>query len=423
MTADRQLLPFWLLASLTACGHAPDEARAPTPFSEHPEGLWYDTRFAPRAALMSPEERAERSRLGCIGYTEAAAEAPTEVGVTVWDRERAESGLNLYCSGHGAEAVLMDMSGEVLHSWSYPYEKLADAPPLEEPYQGAWRRVHLFPDGSLLTIHEGLALVKVDRDSQLLWHRLLPVHHDFDVTDNGHLFVLTREPRDEPSLCSTAAILEDGIAELDASGKLLRQTSLVDALRNSHWASLLVEAARKGGDILHTNTLEILRERPQVPHAAFRPGRALVCFRELDAIAVVDLALERVEWLQRGPWLGPHQPSVLPNGQLMVFDNMGNSGFSRVVAYDVGKEAIVWQYAGEPAESFFSIFSGSAQRLRSGNTLVTESYQGRAFEVTPEGDIVWEFVSPHRAGAKNELVAVLFDVVRLPSGAQMAWLH
>ncbi|HSN89535.1 MAG TPA: hypothetical protein VL025_22425, partial [Thermoanaerobaculia bacterium] len=52
--------------------------------------------------------------------------------------------------------------------------------------------------------------------------------------------------------------------------------------------------------------------------------------------------------------------------------------------------------------------------LPNGNTLLTESENGRAIEVTPEGRIVWELYNPHRAGESNELVAVLFEVVRLP---------
>ena len=38
---------------------------------------------------------------------------------------------------------------------------------------------------------------------------------------------------------------------------------------------------------------------------------------------------------------------------------------------------------------------------------------GRALEVTPAGDIVWEYLNPHRAGDHDELIAVLWDVVRL----------
>ena len=35
------------------------------------------------------------------------------------------------------------------------------------------------------------------------------------------------------------------------------------------------------------------------------------------------------------------------------------------------------------------------QRLANGNTLITESVNGRAFEVTADGRIVWEFLAPH----------------------------
>src|SRR6059036_3002382 len=38
--------------------------------------------------------------------------------------------------------------------------------------------------------------------------------------------------------------------------------------------------------------------------------------------------------------------------------------------------------------------SRSIQRLPNGNTLITESSFGRLFEVTREGEIVWEYVSP-----------------------------
>jgi len=59
--------------------------------------------------------------------------------------------------------------------------------------------------------------------------------------------------------------------------------------------------------------------------------------------------------------------------------------------------------------------------LPNGNTLITESENGKAFEVTPEGKIVWEFFNPHRAGDNNELIAALYDVVRYDQN-QFDWL-
>jgi hypothetical protein len=43
----------------------------------------------------------------------------------------------------------------------------------------------------------------------------------------------------------------------------------------------------------------------------------------------------------------------------------------------------------------YSSFISSAQRLPNGNTLITEGACGRILEVTPEYDIVWEYISPY----------------------------
>jgi hypothetical protein len=52
---------------------------------------------------------------------------------------------------------------------------------------------------------------------------------------------------------------------------------------------------------------------------------------------------------------------------------------------------------------------------------VTESSRGRAFEVTPEGAIVWELHSPHRAGSQRQFVASLLEGLRLPPDFGASW--
>ncbi|MHC4720712.1 MAG: arylsulfotransferase family protein, partial [Planctomycetota bacterium] len=47
-----------------------------------------------------------------------------------------------------------------------------------------------------------------------------------------------------------------------------------------------------------------------------------------------------------------------------------------------------------PPEKFFSKRRGSCQRLPNGNTLITESDEGRVFEITRGGETVWEFYEP-----------------------------
>ena len=58
-----------------------------------------------------------------------------------------------------------------------------------------------------------------------------------------------------------------------------------------------------------------------------------------------------------------------------------------------------------------------------GNTLITENDNGRATEVTRDGNIVWEFVNPKRAGSDNELIASLYEMLRLPADTPVEWAH
>jgi hypothetical protein len=57
-------------------------------------------------------------------------------------------------------------------------------------------------------------------------------------------------------------------------------------------------------------------------------------------------------------------------------------------------ESIEWEYRASPPEMFYSQIKGSNQRLPNGNTLICESQNGRAFEVTRDKEIVWEFYNP-----------------------------
>ena len=57
---------------------------------------------------------------------------------------------------------------------------------------------------------------------------------------------------------------------------------------------------------------------------------------------------------------------------------------------------IEWRYsARDNMTSFFSPHMGGAQRLPGSETLICEGNKGCVFEVTPDGDIVRDFLSRH----------------------------
>ena len=73
-------------------------------------------------------------------------------------------------------------------------------------------------------------------------------------------------------------------------------------------------------------------------------------------------------------------------------------GAGRYVVPDAGPfgpEELTWSYVAPTRTAFFSFFISGAHRLANGHTFITSGAQGRFFEVTPEGEIVWEYWSPY----------------------------
>jgi outer membrane protein assembly factor BamB len=313
----------------------------------------------------------------------------------------------------------MDRDGKVLHRWRQPLRRLW--PDLAKDPEMAkleyWRRAWLFPNGDLLGIYEGLGIVKLDARSHVLWSRRGGFHHDLQVMPDGRIWVLDRDGKVIPRINPEEGVLEDFVTVLSPDGEVVRRVSVLEAFERSRFAGLLGRMEREG-DVFHTNTLEVLDDRKDRlgdRDPAFRKGNVLLSVLKLDTIAVLDPEREVIVWARTGSWRRQHQPTFLDDGNLLMFDNRGPGGDpgrerSRVIEIDPRTGEVVWQYD----RNLFSKTLGSCQRLPNGNTLITESENGRALEVTRGGRVVWELYNPNRAGEHKELVAVLFEVIRLP---------
>ena len=77
-----------------------------------------------------------------------------------------------------------------------------------------------------------------------------------------------------------------------------------------------------------------------------------------------------------------------------IVDEKGNYILNKNKRF--GSEAPVWKYVAKDTLSFYGSFVSGAQRLKNGNTFINEGPRGRFFEVTPEGEIVWEYLNPYR---------------------------
>lgn len=430
--------------------------------------------LASAALGQQAEDDADRlERLQALPYAAWSPEtaAPDERGgVTRHVRERAWPGLNLYALPDRGEARLVDMEGRLVHRWASEAGQPAPSEGLREFFMG-WQHVALTARGELLAIVNRDRLLKLDADSAALWDQGLAVHHDLEATPDGGVHAIVDRLRVLKRRGGPRLVFDNEIVSLDVRGRVVRRVSLIDVLRSRPATAALFERrlervyarftdlrsllerkldkpagarARRAlvdarlpeldrafrgtlpatvdrglmallrdipgspADVLHTNAVVVLDR-----HVAGlgEPGDLLVSVRNLDLLAVVDPKTKRVRWTWGpGALERQHQPSVLPNGHLLVFDNRPARDRSRVVEVAPETGAIVWSYDGGERERFFSREMGGCQGLPNGNVLIVESEAGRAFEVTRAGEVVWEFLNPERLGTSR---AVLYRMERI----------
>ncbi len=166
-------------------------------------------------------------------------------------------------------------------------------------------------------------------------------------------------------------------------GNMIEIDEADDALYyNSRWDSTLFKVDRTSGDVL------------------WRLGEG----GDFDMLTPHD-----------HPWFGrSHAPEIQPDGNILFYDNgPSDRDYSRIVEYALDTTAmtasLVWEYDGsDDGNDWVTNALGDADRMPNGNTLVcagtmmAADSQSRIFEVTDDGELVWE-VFLRSAESEDEL--------------------
>ena len=213
------------------------------------------------------------------------------------------------------------------------------------------------------------------------------------------------------------------------------------------------------GDWLHINSVSTLGPNKwyDAGDERFHPENLIWDARNANLLVIISKETGKVVW-KLGPdfngnektkkigWIiGQHHFHMIPRGlpgegDLLVYDNGGWGGYgspnpasayglnharrdsSRVLQINPVTLEITWQYTAEEAgnfifdaSKFYSPYISSAQRLPNGNTLITEGSDGRLIEVTPEHEIVWEYINPYYTKLGNKYsLNMVYRAYRVP---------
>lgn len=334
-------------------------------------------------------------------------------GVTKYNQDKACPGLNVYASSNLPNAFLMDMEGKVLHSWSVKINK-----------GDAWYVVQPDKSGNIFIVArlDNLFLY-LDWDSAIKWKKEMIAHHDIAIADNEDVYVLSWKDKLVFVRGLPLPIMEDYVLVFSPSGELKKEISVYNIFKKDIPFSSVLQGyfcmfkyalnpatvmdlfnphktmnkrldvlRRIRVDVFHDNRIQIINRDI---NGLCKKGDLLLSLRNMNLIAIVDPEKEKLIWKWGSGNIDmQHYPSLLDNGNILVFDNGPHRGYSRILEINPLTGKIIWQYKTNPPQDFFSPYEGSCQRLPNGNTLICESGKGRVFEVTKDGEMVWEFYNP-----------------------------
>jgi hypothetical protein len=322
---------------------------------------------------------------------------------------------------HSSTVFLINMNGKVVHRWEVPLFAIS---------------ARLLPNGHLLFVGQsekmfpnrpgfgkfwiggGAGLIMdLDWDGKVLSKYEDPyMHHDCVRLPNGHTLYLAWEPVPQAlqkkirgGMIDTEfpghTMFNDYLVEIDGQGKVVWKWHANDHLdpdidiigpvyRREEWLHGNALAALPDGNILLTS-----RVTDDLLTIDRKSGQIL---SRWGSTSYLDKKTGRIEYHHGREILGgPHGGDVIaPDcpgaGHLICLDNGVYKFVSRAVEIDRTSNKLVWDSLPQIiARKPFSDFLGNAQRLPNGNTLICDGSNARFYQQTPQGELVWEYVSAY----------------------------
>ncbi len=393
------------------------------------------------AALALPLDASVRAEPGVF---------PT--GVTRYDPSKSYNSFVLFGGGDDI-THLIDMNGNEVHRWDYPGFPSG----IIDPALTGGERGHVMVELSTMkqddpAMFKGLPFIyhdksigELDWNGKVVWQwgtnapaGAAQQHHDWARLANGNTLVLSVLVHPLPGF-ALPKLVDEAIYEVTPKGDIVWRWIAGDHLDEFGWTpqELALVRATKQINFLTFNSM-----KPVGPNhwfdagdGRFNPDNILVGSRNANFVAIIEKKTGKIVWRlgpdypppEPGPRKlpapvdqisGQHDPQIIPEGlpgagNLLLLDDQGEAGFppvalsytggSRVLEINPVTKEIVWEYSATDSDwapwTFRTSFIGDVRRLPNGNTFIDEGMNGRFFQVTPAGEIVWEYVSPYFGGA------------------------
>ncbi|MBN1830620.1 MAG: aryl-sulfate sulfotransferase [Deltaproteobacteria bacterium] len=385
-------------------------------------------------------------------YAYEALSGPSQL--IQYKASKAYEGYTLFSPMFSDKTYIIDMLGNVVHVWEHKgdspglhyillengnilgntRERMGPKPKPGEPMPKSKQNPN--PNKGLNFGGGVKGLREIDWDGNVVWEWIPgpeqgSLHHDFVRLQNGNTMTNAWEHISKEEAITGGrnskqttdrGIATDVIYEIDPKGNVVwkwdawehRGMNSKNHLDINYITNVLPQYRFGNPDWIHLNAIDYNPETDQI----------LVDSREFGELYIIDHKTGEIVYRWGNPstygagdpptftttgdqiLFGPHNAQWIKEGlpgagNILIYNNgwaRPPVNYSSVIEMDPKTGEIVWEYKSKSENSFYSHHISGAQRLPNGNTFICSGNHGHLFEVTKEGEVVWEYINPVTSG-------------------------
>jgi len=277
--------------------------------------------------------------------------------------------------------VEVDMNGNIIWEWNFFDHVVQDVDPAKKNYVGKGKTIADYP--GKLNLNWGAPVKRdwlhcnsMDYNKDLDQCVINSVDGEFYVIDHGNTFI----PGDPKGSIALAAGPKGDF--LYRFGDPARYNQGEKPYIKKSWRSISTGHKQIGG------SHDIQWIRPGLPGAGHFLLMNNKCF-------VYEETMQS-QILEVNPFLdanGNDTGNYINPPDAGYHDSNFDSRSKKTLRQQRSNQ-IAWMFESKSNQSFFTQVGSGAQRLPNGNTLICSGVWGHLFEVTTEGEVVWEYINP-----------------------------
>ena len=270
-------------------------------------------------------------------------------------------------------------------------------------------------DGSIvfhigdITSEFGSALFKIDAESKLKWVLKGSFHHSLEFDSEGNIWLPSYSEETKSKLILPGDYLDDGVAEISSSGKVLFKKSIYELLIKQGYKGLVWGVGEFENDPLHITDIQ-----PALTTSAYwKKNDLLISLRHRSTVLLYRPSADSIVWLKTGPWLNQHDVDFIDSTKIGVFGNDVIRLKNNLSGYLTNgyNEEYIFDFSNGETKTPYTAFlrkanvktptQGRSDILDNGDLFIEETDNGRIL-LGNKKNIIWQYVeriNPNSVGA------------------------